>query len=189
MGYIVNPTPEGDYLAWKDMQWKLNGEASIETVDEKEPCMGHPPFNLYPEVYSSMKSCKHLCGNMGSRSPEIVTLQQWTKLQKVLEERLNNIRGPSWIWMSLNDTEAEGKWVDDYDGKQVNFHFLGQSGNPMEEKVKIVLLSTRTLETCSIFLAEKVGIKAVCAKEILPCTSDLEVSVQTLLYVTPSSSQ
>ena len=63
-----NCTPDGDYLAWGDMQWKLKGEAKNETVDVKEPCIGQPFFNLYSGQYSSMQSCKYLCGNMGSRS-------------------------------------------------------------------------------------------------------------------------
>ena len=121
--------PEGDYLAWRDMQWKLKGDASIETVDEKEPCIGQPFFNLYPEVYPSMQSCKYLCGNLGSRSPPIVTVQQWTNLKKVLEERLNNSREPPLIWLSLNDINREGEWVDDYDGKLVNFSLIPWAPN------------------------------------------------------------
>ena len=74
-------TPDGDYLAWKDMQWNLRGQAVIETVDEKEPCMGHPFLNIYPNQYHSMESCSHFCQNLGSRSPPLVTLQQWTNLQ------------------------------------------------------------------------------------------------------------
>ena len=64
-----NCIPEGDYLAWAQMEWNLKGQASIDTVDEKEPCMGKPSINFYPSQYSSMDSCKHLCGNFGSRSP------------------------------------------------------------------------------------------------------------------------
>ena len=93
-----NCTPQGDYLAWKDMQWNLKGQAVIETVDEKELCMGHPALNLYPAPFTSMESCKQFCGNLGSRSPSLVTLQQWTNLQRVLEGLL--IRNERGIWLA-----------------------------------------------------------------------------------------
>ena len=100
-----NCAVEGDYLAWGEMQWKLKGEASIENVDEKEPCIGQPSFNLYPAKYSSMQSCKHHCQKLGSRSPSLVTLEQWANLQMVLEGLINN-NGAKDIWLALNDTDS-----------------------------------------------------------------------------------
>ena len=42
---------EGDYLAWRDMQWSLKdkyGIARIESmVDAAEVCKSHPPINYY----------------------------------------------------------------------------------------------------------------------------------------------
>ena len=124
-----NCSPEGDYLGWGQMRWNLKGQVSIETVDEKEPCMGHPSFNLYPARYSSMESCKHFCQKMGSRSPPVVTLEQWTNLQRVLDGLIIN-RGAEDIWLALNDTDTEEKWVDNYDGNMVNFSLPWASGEP-----------------------------------------------------------
>ena len=38
---------QGDYLAWKDMEWTLKGEAKLETVEIEETCEGGPLINLY----------------------------------------------------------------------------------------------------------------------------------------------
>ena len=110
-----NCSAEGDYLAWKDMQWSLRGEAIIETVEEKELCMGHPSFNLYPGLYSSMETCKQFCYKLGSRSPSAATLQQWKNLQMILEGR----KEPKdvTIWLALYDTNTEGEWMDYYNHK------------------------------------------------------------------------
>ena len=70
--------PECDYLAWREMQWNLKGQARIETVDEKEPCMGDPSLSFYPAQRSSREACIHLCQKLGRRSPAFVTLQSWT---------------------------------------------------------------------------------------------------------------
>ena len=96
------------------------GQAVIETLDEKEPCMGHTAINIYPAQYSSMKSCGHFCGNLGSRSSPLVTLEQWRNLQRDLRRLLGN-REAKRIWIALNDTDTEGEWADFYNGKVVNF--------------------------------------------------------------------
>ena len=117
-----NCAPEGDYLAWRQMQWTVKGEASIETVDEREPCMSQPSFNLYPARYSSMESCRNFCQKLGSRSPPLTTLQQLENLQWDFE-RLVSKREPkeAIIWIALDDEDTEGEWVDFYDRTVVNF--------------------------------------------------------------------
>ena len=110
--------PEGDYLAWGQMEWTLRGQAVIKTVDEKDLCMGDPFLNLYPARYPTMESCRHFCQNLGSRSPQLVTSQQWTHLHLFLD-RLINKRGPKamTIWLPLDDKDTDGQWVDYYDRK------------------------------------------------------------------------
>ena len=102
------------------MQWKLIGQSVIDTVDEKELCMRHPPINLYPAGYPSMQSCMQFCQKLGSRSPPVITLQQWTNL-KIDLEGVNNKRGPKNIWLTLNDEDTEGDWVDYFTHEVVNF--------------------------------------------------------------------
>ena len=93
--------PEGDYLAWNKMQWNLKGQAVIETLDEKEPCMGHTAINIYPAQYSSMKSCGHFCGNLGSRTRlTLVSLRTSIKFDKeemiwTLTDAESNVTGMS----------------------------------------------------------------------------------------------
>ena len=83
-----NCIPEGDYLAWGQMEWNLKGLASIDTVDEKEPCMGKPSIILYPAQYSSIDSCKHLCGNFGSRSPPLGMLSKRNSFRLKRQKRV-----------------------------------------------------------------------------------------------------
>ena len=127
-----NCTPVGDYLAWRQMQWTVKGETSIETVDVREPCMSQPSFNLYPARYSSMESCRNFCQKLGSRSPPLVALEQWTNLQSVLGGLINK-NGAKDIWLALNDTDTEGKWVDSYNNNVVNFSLPWAPGEPNGE--------------------------------------------------------
>ena len=62
-----NCAAEGDYLAWSEMQWKLEGEARKESVEKSEICLGHPSFNLYDALYYGMKSCRGFCMKLGGR--------------------------------------------------------------------------------------------------------------------------
>ena len=127
------------------MQWSPRGQAVIETVDEKEPCMGHPFLNIYPNHYHPMESCSHFCQHLGSRSPPLVTLQQWTILQRNLEGLINN-RGTKElaIWLALDDKDTEGEWVDNYDHKEVNFSLPWVPDEPnggMTENCAVLQLS------------------------------------------------
>ena len=108
---------EGDYLAWKDMQWTLHGQAHLETLNMKEPCDGEPLVNLYNTPFLSMDSCMHHCENMGSRAPSVVTFQEWITLQDFLKVELFD-RGldSMQVWLPITDRENEGQWKDFYDG-------------------------------------------------------------------------
>ena len=116
---------EGDYLAWRDMQWNLNDKARVEYVATDEVCKSHPALNLYPAAFR-MQSCKNFCQKIGSRSPRTVTLQQWENLEKNLE----GLRKPWNIWLALKASETEGEWRDSCDGKVVNFSLPWQLGQP-----------------------------------------------------------
>ena len=124
-------SPDGDYLAWKDMQWKVKGQARIETVNVKEPCLGDPYLNIYSAPHSSMESCSHFCQKLGSRSPPVDTQKQWTNLQKGLEGVTINRTVPSEIWLALDDSTTEGTWVDFYDDTVVNFSLPWIPGEPI----------------------------------------------------------
>ena len=93
---------EGDYLAWRDMQWTLNDKARIEYVTTDEVCKSHPSLNLYPASFE-MEPCMNFCQKLGSRFPPTVTLQQW----KNLEKNLNGLRKPMNIWLALDYSERE----------------------------------------------------------------------------------
>ena len=104
---------EGDYLAWREMQWNLYGEAVIQIVDEEEPCMEEPCNVGFP----GMASCMHLCQNLGSRAPSVTSLQEWMTLQTFLKGAFNRestIGVAENIWVATDDQETEGEWQDFY---------------------------------------------------------------------------
>ena len=71
---------DGDYLAWKDMEWILHGQAKLETVKMEETCEGEPLVNLYNAKFGEMDSCMNLCKNLGTNPPSLDTRERWTRL-------------------------------------------------------------------------------------------------------------
>ena len=123
-----NCSREGDYLAWKDMKWDLKGEASIDLVNEIEVCGEQHTLNIYPAPFTSMQSCMRLCQNLGSKSPSLVTKDEWRDLQSALDA----IEWPKdeRLWLALDDAKAEGEWADFYDGRLVNFSLPWAAAEP-----------------------------------------------------------
>ena len=77
---------DGDYLAWKDMEWSLTAGAVLETIDTEEACMGEPLVDVYYGYHDSKgirgwESCMQLCENLGTRSPSVTTVEEWTSLR------------------------------------------------------------------------------------------------------------
>ena len=110
---------EGDYLAWREMQWSLYGQAVIETVDTEEPCLEEPFVSLYYAGFPAMETCMHFCENLGSRAPSVQTLPQWERLQTFLKEKLPNGISRR-VWLAIDDKGTEGHWRDYYTQELVN---------------------------------------------------------------------
>ena len=114
---------DGDYLAWRDMEWVLHGQARMETVDAEEPCKGDPYVNLYYTWFPEMDACMHHCQNLGTRVPSVTTLKDWAKLQNSLkmdlyDKGLNTMM----LWLPVHDRQTEGEWRDFYtDGAIENY--------------------------------------------------------------------
>ena len=112
---------EGDYLAWRDMEWILHGQARKETTEKEETCEEKPLVDLYYTPFpAGMYSCMHHCENLGTRVPSVATFEEWTKLQaflkkKIYEKRLNTMR----LWLPIEDRETEDIWKDFYTGQVV----------------------------------------------------------------------
>ena len=105
---------DGDYLAWKDMQWTLHGQAAFERVDLEQTCMAEPVLDVF-NVEMDQLSCKRLCENLGSRAPSVVTVNDWLIVKRFFE-RYDNFA----IWVSISDEEEEGVWRDHYTGQIMN---------------------------------------------------------------------
>ena len=108
-----NCVKDGDYLAWRDMEWVLHGKAMLEHVIINEPCEGAPLANLFHAPFSGWKSCMHLCENLDSRAPSVTTHEDWTILKTFLKKRIydkgfNSVQ----IWLPISDEMKEGTWKD-----------------------------------------------------------------------------
>ena len=76
---------EGDYLAWKDMEWVLQGQARQGKIEKDKPCQREPYFDLYNTKFPSMATCMHHCQNLGTRAPSVASSQLWLSLQRSLK--------------------------------------------------------------------------------------------------------
>ena len=113
---------DGDYLAWKEMEWTLHGHAVLETIDAEEPCIGEPLVDVYDASddsngIQSMESCMQLCENLGTRAPSVTTVEEWTTLQSFFQRYKETITA---IWVAIDDEEKEGEWKDYYTRKVMN---------------------------------------------------------------------
>ena len=111
----VSCAEEGDYLAWRDMEWILHGQARKETIEKEETCEEKPLVDLFYTPFPSMDSCMHTCENLGTRAPSVATFEEWSRLQaflkkKIFEKGLNTLQ----IWLSITDRQAEDVWKDFY---------------------------------------------------------------------------
>ena len=115
-----NCIAEGDYLAWKDMEWILHGKARIDTVNQEETCKGEPLVNLYYTGFPNMDACMHHCQNLGTRFPPVTHLQDWAKLQSSLKMNLYD-KGLNTLsmWLPITDRQIEAEWRDFYTGRVI----------------------------------------------------------------------
>ena len=105
---------DGDYLAWKDMEWTLHGQAVIETIDAEEPCLGEPVVDVFP-AWMDQNSCLQLCENLGSRAPSIITIADWLALKRFFQ-RYEVL----FFWVAIDDKEKEDEWRDHYTHQVMN---------------------------------------------------------------------
>ena len=104
---------EGDYLAWRDMNWVLHGQARIGEIEKEKPCHLEPYVDLYNTEFPSMSSCMHHCQNLGTRAPSVATSQLWLSLQQslkaeVFDKNLNALM----MWLPLEDAKLDNHWRD-----------------------------------------------------------------------------
>ena len=105
---------EGDYLAWKDMNWTLHGQAIIGTMNADETCIGEPPVDIF-DVKRNQLSCMQFCEHLGSRAPSFVNIQEWKDFQQLLKQpSYRKGLQTTFVWAAIDDREVEGEWRDHY---------------------------------------------------------------------------
>ena len=118
------------YLAWQHMDWKIVGEAKMEKFSLTEPCQKSPSVTLIPfEPMPSMDACMEHCQKLQTRSPSVVSLEEWDGLNTELKYHIQ-IQNYGY-WLSLTDRVEEGVWRDWYTGQQANYSlpFTGSGPN------------------------------------------------------------
>ena len=108
---------EGDYLAWKNMEWVFHGQARKGKIEKDKPCQREPFFDLYNTKFPSMATCMHHCQNLGTRAPSVASSQLWLSLQQslkaeVFDKQLNTLM----LWLPLEDMDISNAWKDSYTG-------------------------------------------------------------------------
>ena len=83
-----------------------------------------------PDSYSSMKECMQTCQNLQqSRAPNLENVE----VMRIFLQKMANVfflpgtsnvypgvvARPS-IWLAITDAETEGKWLDWYNGKEID---------------------------------------------------------------------
>ena len=106
---------EGDYLAWRDTQWTLLGDAVAEEVERGEACQNYPSSMkvLYHAGLLSFPACVKECEDLGGRLPLNLTIPEYL----FLKSEQNELKCE--VWLATTDEEEEGVWRDYYTGYEV----------------------------------------------------------------------
>ena len=114
----------GDYLAWKDMEWILHGQAKLETVKMEETCEGEPLVKVYNAKFGKMNSCMNLCKNLGTNPPSLDTLKGWTRLRDFLKAKVYDTGfDTTFLWLPIR-RDPQGKWKDIHAGHEIQNYTL-----------------------------------------------------------------
>ena len=68
---------DGDYLAWSEANWLLQGEASLGSVEKSQVCAETSAMDLYKGKVT-MRGCMRHCGKVKGRVPSVwIAPESW----------------------------------------------------------------------------------------------------------------
>ena len=107
---------EGDYLAWRGSDWRLEGGAQWREVGVKDICEREESVQFFDQYLEKMTDCKQLCSKLHDkgRIPSITTQQ---KLESLVSKMKENFIGQMWGAATRSEN---GSWVDIYSGEGIS---------------------------------------------------------------------
>ena len=117
-----NCSLKGDYLAWDDMVFIMEGQTQI-LEDEHDICnIKDQPQYLFTEIFNEWDTCMYLCQKVNhGRVSSVANLKE---LQKMISWS-NSIIGTDFLWLPYSDLAMENHWVDFYTGENMTADIIG----------------------------------------------------------------
>ena len=157
---------DGDYLAWQDTEWSLHGEAVMEEVEKEQPCVEEEWVRFFDAGFLQMEDCMRHCQKLGGRAPSVLSKEDWTSLQGLLDDKIYSKGKSKYIWLSVTDAEEEGVWRDFYT-KEAMSHDPPFTGNVVNKEENCAQQATST-SWIDWFCTDPDNVNCVCAWKSRP---------------------
>ena len=166
-----NCVHQGDYLSWDESKWTFHGEASLEKEDKSDFCRGKSKFGFYSAPFPSLYLCMQHCEKLKSRSPSVVTEDNWLKLKDFLSKELYDAGHNQQIWLSVTDEEEESVWKDFFNDEVMTHKgpFTGEGPNGGGQ------------ENCAVQVSENYWVDWYCVSPSDPSTCICDQKERTYL--------
>ena len=149
-----NCTEQGDYLSWKEAQWKVTGNIDQESMVKEEDLCYRSASNIvmFTDQFLDWEECMLFCEKLpNSRSPSVASEEQFLDVMKAIERITidpaigNEYPGSLFgaYWLPVTDSRIEGHWVDYYTNNPVDILGVagGEPNGGREQNCTVVLLA------------------------------------------------
>ena len=126
-----NCAGKGDYLSWKEAEWKITGNVDQKSVVKEEHLCFSPKSKivLFTDLFLDWEECMFFCEKFPStRSPSVGSDKELLELMKAVERIIMDpatgniypgVQGGAY-WIPVTDRNIEGQWVDYYTSDPVD---------------------------------------------------------------------